>query len=104
MKQRLFYGTKDYNHQLVYTHLKDHTGKKHQNIKSNMCACKVASVVLLFATLSTVACQALLSMGFSKQEYWGGFTCPPPGRRTLPDPGIDLHLYVFYIARWVLYH
>ena len=31
----------------------------------------------------------LLSMGFSKQEYWSGFTCPPPGRRTLPDPGID---------------
>ena len=51
------------------THLKDHTGKKHQNIKSSMHACKVASVMLLLATLSTVACQALLSVGFSKQEY-----------------------------------
>ena len=54
-----------------------------------MRACKVASVLLLFATLSKVACQALLSMGFSKQQYWSGFTCPPPRRSTLPDPGIN---------------
>ena len=27
-------------------------------------------------------------MGFSRQEYWGGFPCPPPG--DLPDPGIEL--------------
>ena len=35
--------------------------------------------VLLFATLQTVACQTLLSMGFSRQEYWSGLPCPPPG-------------------------
>ena len=40
------------------------------------------------ATLWTVACQALLSMGFSRQEYWGGLPCPPPG--DLSDPGIEL--------------
>ena len=34
-----------------------------------------------------VAHQALLSMGFSKQEYWSGLLCPPPG--DLPDPGIE---------------
>ena len=34
-----------------------------------------------------VACQAPLSMGFSRQEYWSGLPCPPPG--DLPDPGID---------------
>ena len=28
-----------------------------------------------------------LSMGFSKQEYWNGLPCPPPG--DLPDPGIE---------------
>ena len=39
-----------------------------------------------FVTLCTVACQAPLSMGFSKQEYWSGFPCPSPG--DLPDPGI----------------
>ena len=45
------------------------------------------SPVQFFATLWTVACQALLSMGFSKQEYWSGLTFPPPG--DLPDPGIE---------------
>ena len=33
----------------------------------------------LFETLWTVACQASLSMGFSRQEYLSGFLCPPPG-------------------------
>ena len=33
-----------------------------------------------------VAHQAPLPMGFSKQEYWSGLPCPPPGN--LPDPGI----------------
>ena len=30
-------------------------------------------------TLWTVACQAPLFMGFSRQEYWSGLPCPPPG-------------------------
>ena len=38
-------------------------------------------------TLWTVACQAPLSMGFSRQEYWNGLPCPPPG--DLPDPGVE---------------
>ena len=38
------------------------------------------------ATLSTVAHQAPLSMGFPRQEYWGGLPFPSPG--DLPDPGI----------------
>ena len=47
---------------------------------------------LLFATPWTVARQALLSMGFSTQEFWSGSPCPP-GRNgghggDLPDPGI----------------
>ena len=33
----------------------------------------------LFATLWTVACQAFLSMGFPKQEYWSGLPFPSPG-------------------------
>ena len=44
------------------------------------------SCVQLFVTVWTVACQAPLSMGFSRQEYWSGLPCPPPG--DLPDPGI----------------
>ena len=46
------------------------------------------SRVQLFATLWTVAHQAPLPMGFSRQEYWRGLPCPPPG--DLPDPGIEL--------------
>ena len=40
------------------------------------------------ATLRTVARQAPLSMGLSRQEYWGGLPCPPPG--DLPNLGIEL--------------
>ena len=35
----------------------------------------------------TVTCQPSLSMGFSRQDYWSGLPCPPPG--DLPDPGIE---------------
>ena len=35
----------------------------------------------------TVAHQAPLSMGFSRQEYWSGLPCPPS--EDLPDPGIE---------------
>ena len=41
----------------------------------------------LFATPWTVARQAPLSMGFSRQEYWSGLPFPPPG--DLPNPGIE---------------
>ena len=45
------------------------------------------SCVWVFATLWTIAHQAPLSMGFSRQEYWSGLPCPPAGN--LPDPGIE---------------
>ena len=52
-----------------------------------MCVCsKLLKFVPLFATLRTAACQAPLSMGFSRQEYWSELPCPSPG--DLPDPGI----------------
>ena len=35
----------------------------------------------------TVACQASLSMGFPRQEYWSGLPFPSPG--DLPNPGIE---------------
>ena len=50
-------------------------------------ACLRASVVCHSATLWTVALQAPLSTGFSRQEYWSGLPCPPPG--DLPDSGIE---------------
>ena len=41
----------------------------------------------LFETPWTAACQAPLSMGFSRQEYWSGLPFPSPG--DLPDLGIE---------------
>ena len=48
---------------------------------------KSLSRVRLFVTPWTAACQAPLSMGFSRQEYWSGLPFPSPG--DLPDPGIE---------------
>ena len=54
----------------------------------DMCVCvKSLSRVQLFATPWTVARQAPLSMGFSRQEDWSGMLFPSPG--DLPDPGIE---------------
>ena len=47
------------------------------------------SFVGLFGTLWTVADQAPLSMGFSRQEYWNGLPFPPPGDL----PGLS-HIYI----------
>ena len=41
----------------------------------------------LFVTVWTVACQASLSMGFSRQVYWSGLPFPLPGH--LPHPGTE---------------
>ena len=40
-----------------------------------------------FATIWTIAHYIPLSMGFSRQEYWSGLPCPPPG--DLSNPGIE---------------
>ena len=48
------------------------------------------SCVWLFVTLWTIAHLAPLSMGFSRQEYWSGLPCPPPG--VLPIQGSNSHL------------
>ena len=48
--------------------------------------CESLSRVRLFATPWTIAHQAPLSLGFSRQEYWSGLPSPSPG--DLPDPGI----------------
>ena len=45
------------------------------------------SHVQLYVPPGIVACQDLLSMGFSRQEYWSGFPFPPPG--DLLHPGIE---------------
>ena len=59
---------------------------------ADSCQCMVSEMkslsrVRLFATQWTVAHQAPLSMGFSRQEYWIGLPFPSPG--DLPNPGIE---------------
>ena len=50
-----------------------------------MCAC--AQLLGLLVTPWTVACQAPLTMGFPRQEYWSGLPFPSSG--DLLDPGIE---------------
>ena len=54
-----------------------------------MCA-KLLQSFQLFATLEIIACQAPLSREFSRQEYWSGLPCLPPGH--LPNSGIEPRL------------
>ena len=54
------------------------------------------SCVHLFSIPWTVANQAPLSLGVSRQEYWRGLLCPPSG--ALPDPGIKLRS--LYLLHW----
>ena len=48
---------------------------------------QLLSPIWLFSTPKAVTCQAPLSMGFPRQEYWSGLPFPPPG--DLPNPGIE---------------
>ena len=52
------------------------------------CVLSPFSCVQVFVSLWTVAYQAPLPMGFSRQEYWSGLPCPPPGDH--PNPGLEL--------------
>jgi len=57
------------------------------------------SCVQLFVTLWTdYSPQAPLSMGFSRQEYWSGLPCAPPG--DLPNPGIEPKSCISSIVGW----
>ena len=56
-------------------------------MENTLCVLSRFSCVWLFTTLWTIAHQAPLSMGFSRQEYWSGLPCPSPG--DLPSPGTD---------------
>ena len=53
---------------------------------SHIVVVDMLSCVQLSSTLWTVACQAPLSMEFSRQEYWSGLPFPPPG--DLPEAEI----------------
>ena len=56
------------------------------NLNTNQPEC-VLSRFSIIVTLWTIACQAPLSMGVSRQECWSGLPCPPPG--DCPYSGIE---------------
>ena len=75
----------------ISTDWKKRLGPHREGPCSTMAGCKEKKVksfshVRLFTTPWTVARQAPLSMGFSRQEYWSGLPFPSPG--DLPIPGI----------------
>ena len=72
-----------------------------------VCMLSHFSRVQLFVTPWTVACLAPLSMGFSRQEYWSGLSCPSSLVGIVPTKGLNLHL--LHLLHWqagffFLYH
>ena len=64
-----------------------------------LCACVLScfSHVQLLAALWTIACQAPLTMEFSRQEYWSGLPSPSPG--DLPNSGRGLNQSLLWELR-----
>ena len=58
----------------------------------HVCLLHHFSHVQLFATLWTLAHQAALSMGYSRQEYWNGLPCPPASKHRFGFPVLVLHV------------
>ena len=54
---------------------------------SYSCYCSFTKSCPTLCDPMTIACQAPLSMGFPRQEYWSGLTFPSPG--DFPYPGIE---------------
>ena len=75
-----------------------------EHLQGTILCCAVLShfsCVRLFETLWTVARQAPLFMGVSRQEYWSRLPRPPPG--DLLHPGIHIS-YISWLGKWVLNH
>ena len=62
------------------------------------CLLRRFSHVQLWAILWTVAHQAPLSMGFSRQEYWSGLPCPSP--EDVPNPGLERAGCLLRLLHW----
>ena len=68
----------------------------------SVCVLSRFSHIPLFTTLWTVAPQAPLSLGFSRQEYWSGLPCPFLGKSS--QTGIKPASLTCPADRQVLYH
>ena len=76
--------------------------RAHTHMHTNI-TLRLLSRIPLFATLWTGACQALLSLGLPRQEYWSGLPRPPPGESSRPRDRTHVY-YVSCVSGWVLYH
>ena len=82
---RMAYSDRSHMSVQVFTMGRERSGLLNKVSKD---CCLVSQVVSnSFATPWTVAHQAPLSMGFSRQAYWNGLPLPPP--EDLPDPGTE---------------
>ena len=74
-----------------------------ENINDGACMhAQLLSYVRLCDPIDCVPLQAPLSVGFSRQEYWSGLPCPPPG--IFPTQGSTRHLLCLLLCRQILYH
>ena len=61
----------------------------------DVCVCLVAKLCSTLCDPMDCSCQAPLSMGFPRQEYWNGLPFPSPG--DLLDPGIELRPHLLHL-------
>ena len=85
-------------HYLSFQMYSSHSFKLFLLLDIHTCVCVSCSVTYDCAISWTIANQAPLSMGFSRQESWSGLPFPSPG--DLPNPGSNLRLLH---CRWILY-
>ena len=103
----------------VYNYYQFYLKEKHRTVKNThfksilkiyyiyfVCLILIAKSCLTLVTPWTIAHQALLSMGFSRQEYWSGFPFPSPG--DLPNPGIEprspaLQVMIYWLSLKEIY-
>ena len=62
------------------------------------------SHALLFVTLWTVTHQDPLSLGISRQEYWSGLSCPPPGDLLNPEIEPEFLMSPALVSRFFITH
>ena len=83
-----------YIHWYIHTHIYVYINNQYAVVCTQSCP--------TLCNPMTVARQAPLSMEFSRQEYWGGLSFPPPG--DLPNPGIESTSPVSCTDRQILCH
>ena len=76
-----------YHFKFSFVHLHTYVYRRKHTVLFSMSVCVCLVVSNFFVILWTIACQAPLSIRFSRQECWSGLPCPTPG--DLPELGIE---------------